>query len=108
MRKSGSFAPALKSRSGPARQESGFGFLLEGGGVGRAVFVFGRLYFFAGLVGRNNPVKPAILSHGPEKEVRVAGKDRESGTEKVSCGDGIGFLCFTFLDLFNHLIDVRI
>ena len=96
--KAGGFAPALKSRSGLPRQESGFGFLLKCGGVGRAVFVFGRFYFFAGFVGRNNPVKPAILSHSTQEEVRVAGEDRESGTEKITCGDGIGFLCFALLD----------
>jgi len=86
----------------------GLGFLLECGGVGRTVFVFGRFYFFAGFVGRNNPVKPAILSHSAQEEVRVAGKDRESSPQKISCGNGIGFLRFTFLDLLNHLVDVRI
>jgi len=82
--------------------------LLEGGSVGRAVFVFGGFYFLAGFVGRNNPIKSAVFGHGAEEKVCVAGKDGESGTEKVSGGGGIGFLRFAFLDLFHHFINVRV
>jgi len=87
---------------------SGLRLLLKGGRVGGPVFVFRRFYFFAGLIGRNNPVKPAIFRHGAEEEVRVAGKDRQSGTEKITRGDGIGFLCLAFLNQFNHFVDVRV
>ena len=108
MRKSWSFAPALKSRSGLPRRESGFGFLLEGGGVGRAVFVFRRFCFFAGFVGRNYPFKSAVFGHGAEEEVCVAGEDRQRGTEKITRGNRIGFLRLAFLNQINHLTDVRV
>src|ERR1700746_3824079 len=38
----------------------------------------------------------------------VAGEDWESGTEKITRSDGIGFLRLAFLDLFNHFVDVRV
>ena len=82
--------------------------MLECWGVGWAIFVFRCLYFFAGFVGRNNPVKPAVFGHGAEEEVCIAGHNRESSAEKITCGDGIGFLRFAFLNLFNHFVDVRV
>jgi len=87
---------------------SGLRLLLKGGGVGRAVFVFGCFYFFAGFVGRNNPVKPAVFSHGAEEEVCVASQDRQRCAEEITGGDGIGLLCFAFLDQFNDFVDVRV
>ena len=74
------------------------------GSVRRAVFVFRGFYFFAGFVGRNNPLKPASFGHGAEKEVRVAGKDWQRSAEKISGGGRVGFLRFTFLNLFRYFV----
>ena len=74
------------------------------GSVRRAVFVFRGFYFFAGFVGRNNPLKPASFGHGAEKEVRVAGKDWQRGAEKISGGSGVGFLRFAFLNLVRYFV----
>jgi hypothetical protein len=74
------------------------------GGVGRAVLVFSGFYFFTGFVGRNNPLKPAGFGHGAEEEVRIAGQDRQGGTEKIGGGGGVGLLCFPFLDLFRNFV----
>jgi len=116
VRKSGSFAPALKSEGGSPQKAGstghctplGFGFLLKCRGVGRAVFVLGRLFLFARFVGRNNPFKSAIFGHGAEQEVRIAGEDRESGAEKITRGGGIGLLRFAALNQLHHLVDVGI
>ena len=82
--------------------------MLEGGGVGRAVFVFRRFYFFAGFIGRDNPFKSAVFGHGAEEEVCVAGEDRESSAKKIRGGHRVGFLGFASLDQFNHLVEMRV
>lgn len=86
----------------------GFRLLLKGRGIGRAAFIFRCFYFFARFVGRNNPVKPAVFGHGAKEEVCVTGEDGQRGAEKITSGDGIGFLCLAFLDQLNHLVDVRV
>ncbi len=100
--------PAAEGSPTSPLRKLGLGFLLEGGGVGRAVFVFRRFCFFAGFVGRNYPFKSAIFGHGAEEEVRVAGEDRQRGTEKITRGNRIGFLRLAFLNQINHLADVRV
>lgn len=82
--------------------------MFEGRGVWRAILVFGGFYFFYGLLGRNNPVKPAVFGHGAEEEVCVAGKDREGGAEKITRGGGVGFLSFALLDLVHYFANVLI
>jgi hypothetical protein len=82
--------------------------LPERGGVGRAVFVFGGFYFFAGFVGRNNPLKPAAFGHGAEKEVCVASKDWQGGAKKISGREWIGLLRFAFLNQFRHFVHAGI
>ena len=92
--------------SGPPRKagptKAGFGLwlglALEGGSVGRAVFVYGGFFLLAGFLGRNDPVKMAILGHGAEEEVCVGGEKRNGVAEKLCGVDGIGLLRFAALD----------
>ena len=77
-------------------------------GVRRAVLVFGGFYFFARFVGRNNPLKPACFCHGGEEKTRIAGKDWQGGSEKISGSGRVGFLRFTFLNLFRHFVQAGI
>ena len=78
------------------------------GGVRRAVLVFGGFYFFAGFVGRNNPLKPAGFGHGAKEEVGIAGKHWQGGAKKISCGRRVGLLRFSFLDLFHNFVEARV
>ncbi len=86
----------------------GLRFLLKCRGVWRAIFVFGKFFFFARFVGGNNPLKPAIFRHGAEHEMRIAREDRESGAKKITRGGRIGLLRFAALNQVHHLVDVRI
>lgn len=50
----------------------GHGLMLEGGGVGRTVFFLGALFPAERLLGRNHPLKAAVLVHDSLKEVRIS------------------------------------
>ena len=78
------------------------------GSVRRAILVFGGFYFFAGFVGRNNPLKPASFGHGAKEEVCIPGEEWQRGAEKISSGGRVGFLRFAFLNLFRHFVQTGI
>jgi hypothetical protein len=50
----------------------GDGLMLERGGVGRTVFFLGALFPAERLLGRNHPLKAAVLVHDRLKEVRIS------------------------------------
>src|ERR1700752_3949167 len=82
--------------------------MLEGRGVGRTIFFLGALFPAERLLGRNHPLKAAVLVHDSLKEVRISCDQGEGGAKKIGGVLRNSSLRLATFNLFDNLSEARI